>query len=103
MTPPTPNLLHAFDGSEWAYYVAGHDPDEVAQVDEPDDLEWEPLWMRPVAASHLDEFDYDGPAVTRAADGRFASVVVWIECPEGGPGAEPWMGVRYRRVGERSL
>lgn len=95
-----PSLLHAFDYGEWAYYVSGHDEDGLLAIDEPDVLEWEKLWMHPIAASALDESERpdDFEALTRDDEGRFKSVMTWMECPESAQGAQPFLGVKYRPV-----
>lgn len=90
----TPTLLHAFEDSDWSYYVAGHDTEALFEIDEPTELESSELWMQPVRASTLDF--YDGPTTTRDADGKFKPVVCWMECGETDRGAQPFLGVRYR-------
>lgn len=93
----SPSLLHAFDYADWSYYVAGHDEDALLQVDEPEALGWERVWMRPVKASHLDEFGCpdDQETVTR---GRFA----WTECHENDASARPFLAVKYLPIGVAS-
>jgi hypothetical protein len=61
---------------------------------------FEKLWMRPVKAAHVDEFERpdDFETVKRGPDGRFESTYLWFECQESDVGAEPFMGVRYKRV-----
>lgn len=94
---PLPDVLTAFDDSDWNYYVPGHDPEELLQVDELENLKWEPLWLRPVRASQLDESEIDDPSdtVRRGPDGRFAPRWCWMECSESHPDATPFLGARY--------
>lgn len=94
---PMPDILHAFDYGDWQYYVPGHDPEALEQIDELDCLKWERLWMIPVKASDLDESEIDDPSntVTRGPDGRFAPRWCWMECNETHPHATPWLGARY--------
>lgn len=89
MTAAQPHLLTAFSDGEWAWYVSGHDEGELLVVDEPDELEWEKLWMRRVDGSSVVD---EGVIVD---DAELLDGPCWIECAESAPGAEPWMGVKY--------
>lgn len=98
-SPPLPDILYAFDGGgEWQYYVPGHDPDELLQIDELESLRWERLWMHPVKASQLDESEIDDPRDTVSRNpktGRFEPRWCWWECNEDSVGAVPFLGARY--------
>lgn len=91
-----PTLLYSYD-DDWRYYVPGHDPAELWAVDDPDVLEHENVWMRPVPASQAEDFglSYDGPLIVRDERGRFKTPIVWIVCPQDHPDASPFMGCRY--------
>jgi len=95
--PPPPDILHAFDYADWRYYVPGHDPEALTQIDELEWLTWEALWMKPVRASDLDESEIDDPTdtVRRGPDGRFAPHWCWMVCSESHPDARPFLGARY--------
>jgi hypothetical protein len=95
-----PAYLTADSASDWHYYVPdrGSVDDAVGAFGEPDEFEYERLWMRPIRASALDESerDDDVETVTRDARGRFAPVIFWIECGEQAPGAVAFYGLRYK-------
>lgn len=96
-----PDFMSAFDGGDWAWYVLGHDPDELHQIDDPELLDFERLWMRPIKASASDGWglydDSDEPTVDRDPEtGRFKARVCWIECGSKSDGAVPFMGARYK-------
>lgn len=96
MSVPTPDLLSGFPDSDWSYYVPGHDAESVREIGEPDSLEWQALWMRPVKASMLrDELD-DGETVMRDESGKFAPRWCWLECPATDSEARAFLGVRHR-------
>lgn len=94
-----PDYMTADDSdSDWGWYVAGHDPDELWVFDDPAVLDHECLWMRPERISSLDEDDRgDGwDSVTRDARGRFQPAYCWSECSKTHPAARPFMGARYK-------
>lgn len=41
------DLINAWDGGDWTWYIRGHDPsgDELYQIDDPESLLSEALWM----------------------------------------------------------
>ncbi len=95
-------IIHADNGSDWLYYIPGHDPDELWAVDDPDILMWENVWMQPIRASQVEAFTgwplEDGQETVKRdpKTGRFAPVWWWLECTETNPEAIPFMGVRYK-------
>lgn len=96
--PRPPAWMRALDGSEWAYYVHGHDEGELAVVDDPAALTFERLWMRPIRASQATDYglSYDGETEPeRGPDGRFQPRWLWLECDANAVGAEPYMGTHY--------
>lgn len=95
---PTPHLLNG-DGDPWAYYVPGHDTEELLGMDELDALEWSAIWMRPMPVSSVDpeERGEGWEAVERDEHGRFRSTYCWWECKETHPDARPFFAVRYKR------
>lgn len=98
---PTPGLLlHADGDNDWAYYVEGHDPDELHQVDDLDALLWERVWMRPIKASQCGygvvDWDPNDRVLRNPATGRFEPRWYWIECPENDPQARPFIAARYK-------
>lgn len=100
--PGPPDLLHATEG-DWAYYVVGHDPEAILQIDELDELEWEPLWMHPIKASQCEDFgmvdwDPNDNVLRDPKTGRFEPRWFWIECSETHPEATAFLGVKYKPV-----
>lgn len=95
---PAPDYIVAFDDSDWRYYVSGHESENVLVIDEVENLEWAPVWMRPTRTSTLDEMERpEGvESVTRDKRGRFVPTYCWLECSESHPDARPFLGVRYR-------
>lgn len=100
------DLINAWDGGDWTWYIRGHDPsgDELYQIDDPESLLSEALWMRPIRASQCDDFgvfdeDSDDTVLRNPTTGKFEARMVWIECHEQDRDAEPWTGVRYKPGG----
>lgn len=95
---PLPSYLLADDPDPWAYYIPGHDPAELWAIDDPEELEYERLWMKPERVSSVDlEERGDGwESLTRDRQGRFQPAYCWTECRETHPHARPFMGARYR-------
>lgn len=95
-------VLTPKDGADFLHYVEGHDPAELWQIDDPDDLEYALLWMRPIRSSacYDDGFGCDCDpqefVLRDKVTGRFKPRYCRIECSESHPDAEPWMGVRYK-------
>jgi hypothetical protein len=98
-TVPQPDLLSGWD--DWTWYVPSHDPNELQQICDPDDLEYQAVWMRPVRASEAENYGVFDPdsdhTVLRGDGGRFEPRWIWLECPEGRPGAQPFLGARYKK------
>lgn len=103
MSVPKPDILHAFDG-EWSYYVPGHDEEDLFAIDDPEVLEWERLWMRPISAAQAKAEDDWGdlgnePSVDRDPQtGRYVTRWVWLECSESNAQATPFLGVKYAPI-----
>jgi hypothetical protein len=100
LKPEPPDYLAASDG-DWTYYVldTGDLEGSFAPIGEVSEFTYERVWLRPVALSSIERDDrpegwWDEPAGTRTADGKFAPVWVWEECPEQ-PGAIAYYGARY--------
>lgn len=103
MTVPSPNptLLYADEDCDWMYYVPGHDPEALLEVDELDSLVWEPVWMRPIRQSQkvLYGFSEPDPAeniVRNPKTGRFEPRWFWIECSPADSEAQPFIAARYK-------
>mgnify|MGYP007122129092 CR=1 FL=1 len=102
----TPEWIYAY-GPEWSYYVRGHDPENIHVIDDPADMEWVKLWMRPVKASEaadfaIPDFDCDDTVIRNPKTGRFEPQWVWVECREESRDAEPFMAVRSKRIMQRN-
>ena len=100
--PEPPAWMAAFDGGEWTWYVLGHDPADLIACDEPDMLDFERLWMRPIRASQVEDYglsddDPDDHVLRDPKTGRFTARICWMECGEDAPQAVAYMGARYKR------
>ena len=56
--------------------------------------------MRPIRASQAEDYGFfddglDDTTLRDPATGKFVARMLWIECAETAPDAEPWMGVKY--------
>lgn len=99
--PTPPAYMQAFEDSDWDYYVAGHDPDELRQIDDLEELQWGALFMRPMRASQAPDYGYpvderEATVTRNKKTGRFEPVWFWIECSVEHRDAQPFLGCKYK-------